>query len=243
MAEGGHLDDVDYLLALHVGLDHPTGEVVAGISGFLAVHHFRAEFTGAPAHAGAKPEEGENAMQAMATAIQNLHGISRHSDGATRVNAGMAGGGTATNVIPEEAFVEGEVRGETTELMEYMRERAERVLRSAAEMHGCEVELSTAGRAPSAASDDAIRTVVADVAGGVTGVDSVLDSDDLGGSEDATYLMQHVQDRGGKAAYVAVGTDHPGGHHTSTFDVDEETIRIAVETLSESIRRVAADRP
>jgi aminobenzoyl-glutamate utilization protein A len=243
MAEGGHLDDVDYLLALHVGLDHPTGEVVAGISGFLAVHHFRAEFTGAPAHAGAKPEEGENAMQAMATAIQNLHGISRHSDGATRVNAGMAGGGTATNVIPEEAFVEGEVRGETTELMEYMRERAERVLRSAAEMHGCEVELSTAGRAPSAASDDAIRTVVADVAGGVTGVDSVLDSDDLGGSEDATYLMQHVQDRGGKAAYVAGGTDHPGGHHTSTFDVDEETIRIAVETLSESIRRVAADRP
>jgi aminobenzoyl-glutamate utilization protein A len=243
MAEGGHLDDVDYLLALHVGLDHPTGEVVAGISGFLAVHHFRAEFTGAPAHAGAKPEEGKNAMQAMATAIGNLHGISRHSDGATRVNAGMAGGGTATNVVPEEAFVEGEVRGETTELMEYMRERAERVLRSAAEMHDCGVELSTQGRAPSAVSDDTIRDVVADVAGGVAGVDSVLPSDDLGGSEDATYLMQHVQDRGGKAAYVAVGTDHPGGHHTATFDVDEETIRIGVETLSESIRRLAAERP
>ncbi|MFC4356384.1 amidohydrolase [Halobium salinum] len=243
MTEGGHLDDVDYLLAVHVGLDHPTGEVVAGVSGFLAVHHFRAEFTGAPAHAGAKPEEGENAIQAMATAIGNLYGISRHSDGATRVNAGMAGGGTATNVIPEEAFVEGEVRGETTELMEYMHERAERVLRAAADMHGCEVDVSTEGEAPSAVSDDAVVDVVEGVAGGVTGVDSVLRSDDLGGSEDATYLMQHVQDRGGKAAYVGVGTDHPGGHHTSTFDVDEETIRIGVETLSRAIERIAAERP
>src|SRR5699024_2506666 len=37
MADSGHLDDVDYLLAVHVGLDHPTGEVVAGIDDFLAV--------------------------------------------------------------------------------------------------------------------------------------------------------------------------------------------------------------
>ena len=125
IAESGHLDDVDYLLAVHIGLDHPTGEVVAGIDDFLAVHHFRADFAGESAHAGAKPEEGKNAIQAMATAIQNLYAIPRHDDGPTRVNAGMVGGGSATNIIPEAAFVEGEVRGQTTDLMEYMRERAE----------------------------------------------------------------------------------------------------------------------
>ena len=48
MANSGHLDDVDYLLAVHVGLDHPTGEVVAGIDGFLAVSQFEAEFVGTP---------------------------------------------------------------------------------------------------------------------------------------------------------------------------------------------------
>ena len=242
-AESGHFDDADYLLAVHVGLDHPTGEVVAGIDGFLAVHHFRAEFAGESAHAGAKPEEGRNAILAMATAIQNLYSISRHADGATRVNAGLAGGGTATNVVAEDAFVEGEVRGETTELMEYMVERAERVLRSAAEMHGCDVAVTTEGRAPSARSDDAIRNVVAAVGRETAGVDSVLDSDDLGGSEDATYLMQRVQERGGKAAYVGIGTDHPGGHHTGTFDVDEESIRIGVDVLSDAIVRLAAERP
>ncbi len=53
VAEAGVLDDVDHLLALHVGLDHPTGEVVAGVNGFLAVRQFAAEFRGESAHAGA----------------------------------------------------------------------------------------------------------------------------------------------------------------------------------------------
>ncbi|MFB6255911.1 MAG: amidohydrolase, partial [Haloplanus sp.] len=241
MAEGGHLDGVDYLLALHVGLDHPTGEVVAGVDGFLAVSHFRAEFSGASAHAGGHPERGRNAVQAMATAIQNLYAIPRHDEGATRVNTGLVGGGTASNIVPEEAFIEGEVRGETTGLMEYMDDHAGRVLRSAAEMHDCEVEIEHEGRAPGGESDDALAGVVAEVADSTPGVDAVLDTDDLGGSEDATYLMRHVQKRGGLAAYVGVGTDHPGGHHTPTFDVDEETIRIAVDVLSGAVVELSGD--
>jgi len=241
MAEGGHLDDVDYLLALHVGLDHPTGEVVAGVDGFLAVSHFRAEFSGASDHAGGHPERGRNAVQAMATAIQNLYSIPRHDEGATRVNAGLVGGGTASNIVPEDAFIEGEVRGETTELMEYMDDHAQRILRSAAEMHDCEVEVEYEGCAPDGESDDALASLVAEVAGETAGVDSILDSDDLGGSEDATYLMRHVQERGGLASFVCVGTDHPGGHHTPTFDVDEETIRIAIDVFTGTIERLGRE--
>jgi aminobenzoyl-glutamate utilization protein A len=243
MAESGHLDDVDYLLAVHVGLDHPTGEVVAGVGGFLAVHHFLAEFSGQTSHAGGKPEEGRNTVQAIAAAIQNLYAIPRHSDGATRVNAGLVGGGTATNIIPEESFIEGEVRGETTELKEYMRSHAERVLHSAAEMHDCEVELTTEGVAPSAESDQGIVDVVHAVSQRTTGVDSPVERDELGGSEDATYLMQRVQDHGGQACYVGVGTDHPGGHHTPTFDVDEDSLRIGIDVLAESVVELGARRP
>ncbi|QIB74119.1 M20 family metallo-hydrolase [Halogeometricum borinquense] len=243
MAKSGHLDDVDYLLAAHIGLDHPSGEIVAGIDGFLAVSHFEAEFTGAPAHAGARPEQGDNAIQAMATAIQNLYSIPRHADGATRVNAGVVEGGTATNIIPEEASIGGEVRGETTELMEYMEEKSRRVIRSAAEMHACEVSINTEGKAPSATSDDELVAIVSDVAKSNASVESVIDRDVLGGSEDATYLMQEVQDNGGLAAYIGVGTDHPGGHHTRTFDVDEDSIGIGVEVLAGAILDVAEMRP
>ena len=239
VAKSGHLDDVDYLFALHIGLDHPTGEIVAGIDGFLAVTHLEAEFSGESAHAGARPEEGRNAVQAMATAVQNLYAIPRHGDGATRVAAGRVGGGTATNIVPEHAFIEGEVRGRTTELRDYMWDRAVRVLRAAADMHGCTVEISTSGEAPSATSDQELVDIVQSVATDVTGVESILERDDLGGSEDATYLMQEVQERGGLAAYVGIGTDHPGGHHTSTFDVDEASIPIGVDVLSSAILEVS----
>ncbi|WP_251330957.1 amidohydrolase [Haloplanus pelagicus] len=243
MSESGHLDDVEYLLALHVGLDHPTGEVVAGVDGFLAVSHFRAEFSGETAHAGGHPERGRNAVQAMATAIQNLYAVPRHHDGATRVNAGLVGGGTASNIVPEEAFIEGEVRGETTELMEYMDDHAGRILRSAAEMHDCEVEVEYQGRAPGGESDAALVDVVSSVAADTSGIDSILERDSLGGSEDATFLMRRVQEQGGLASYVCVGTDHPGGHHTPTFDVDEETIRIGIDVLSETIERIGREQP
>ena len=239
MAESGHLDDVEHLFAVHVGLDHPTGEIVAGIDGFLAVSGFRAEFSGVPAHAGGKPNEGRNAVQAMATAISNLYAIPRHADGPTRMNAGRVGGGTASNIVPEAAFIEGEVRGETTDLMEYTATHATRVLRSAAEMHDCTVSIANEGKAPSAESDRALADVVLDVAQANDDVDMPTERDSLGGSEDATYLMRKVQEAGGEATYVCVGTDHPGGHHTATFDVDERSIDIGVDVLTDSIRAVA----
>ena len=239
MAESGHLDDVEYFYAVHLGLDHPTGEVVAGVGGFLAVSHVLAEFEGEPSHAGAHPEKGRNAVQAMATAVQNLYAIPRHDDGATRVNAGHVGGGSATNIIPEEAFVEGEVRGETTELMHYMKEKADRVLHSAADMHECSVAISTEGEAPSAESDQGLVDVFAGGAESVDGVENVMERDTLGGSEDATYLMRRVQQTGGLACYVCIGTDHPGGHHTSTFDVEEASLDIGIDSLSRAIRSVS----
>ncbi|ELY43728.1 amidohydrolase [Natronorubrum sulfidifaciens] len=238
MAKSDHIRDVDHLLALHIGLDHPTGEIVAGIDGFLAVRHLEAEFTGQSSHAGGHPEQGKNAVQAMATAVQNLYGIPRHNDGATRVNAGVVEGGTAANVIPEEARILAEVRGETTELMEYMHSKARHVVRSAAEMHECTVEFSIGAEAPSATSDQELVDIVADVAGRTEGVERVLERDELGGSEDATFLMQAVQENGGTACYVGIGTDHPGGHHTPTFDIDEASVAHGIDVIAGAIERI-----
>ena len=243
MAESDLINDVEYFLAAHVGLDHPTGEVIAGIDGFLAVSHFLAEFEGEPSHAGGHPEQGRNTVQAAAAAIQNLYGIPRHADGPTRVNAGIVGGGTATNIIPEESFVEGEVRGGTTELMEFMDEKAETVIRSAADMHEVDVAIEPLGRAPSATSDEELVAPIAAVAGDVDGVTNVVERDEIGGSEDATYMMRAVQENGGHAAYVGVGTSHPGGHHTSTFDVEEESLDVGVDFLTAAVLEIAETRP
>lgn len=99
------------------------------------------------------------------------------------------------------------------------------------------------GGAPSAESDGALVDIVHEITTGMASVETATERDALGGSEDATYLMREVQENGGLAAYVCVGTDHPGGHHTATFDVDEESIAIGVDSLTDSIREIAERRP
>jgi len=241
MAAAGVVDDVDALLATHVGLGYPTGTVIAGLEGILAVSQFRATFEGEAAHAGKAPQQGRNAVRALAAAVQGLYAIPRHQDGATRVNAGRVEGGTATNIVPDSAVLAGEVRGETTDLMRYMRDAANRTMRAAASMHDCDVAIERTGEAPTATPDDSVVDTVADVAATVPDVTDVRRTGSLGGSEDAAILLQRVQERGGRAAYVCVGTDHPGGHHTATFDVDEASIEHAVAVLAGAARRLAAD--
>jgi aminobenzoyl-glutamate utilization protein A len=241
MVERGVVDDVDALLAVHVGLGYGTGEVVAGMEGFLAVSQFHTEFAGESAHAGARPNEGRNAVQALGAAIQGLYGIPRHEDGETRINAGRVEGGTATNIVPEHAQIEGEVRGETTELMVYMREHADRIMHAAGAMHDCEVDVERTGEAPTANADESVVDAVEAAANDVSGVTAVHREGDLGGSEDAALLMRRVQESGGRASFVCIGTDHPGGHHTGTFDVDEDTLEIGVATLTRAIERLQAD--
>ena len=241
MAESEYAAGLDYLFAVHVGLDHPTGEVVAGIERPLAMCHVDATFQGTSAHAGKAPNEGDNAIQALGTAIQNAYGIPRHGDGMTRVNVGRVEGGTSSNVIADRANVKAEARGETTELKEYMKHHLRRTFRHAAKTHGCDVDFDVVSESPRADSDPELVDVIAGEARDVPGVDTVLPTADFGASEDATFLMERVQEDGGLAAYTIVGTDHPTSHHTPTFDVDERSIDIGVDVLVQSILAVAGD--
>ncbi|WP_435335955.1 amidohydrolase [Haloarchaeobius sp. TZWWS8] len=243
MAKSDYAADIDYFFAVHVGLDHPTGEVVAGIEKPLAMCHVDVEIEGTSAHAGKAPEQGDNAIQALGTAIQNVYGIPRHSDGMTRVNVGRVEGGTASNVIAEEVEAVAEARGETTELMEYAKAELRKKFETAAEMHDCEAHVDVVSENPRADSDPELVDVVADVASEVAGVDSVVPTADFGASEDATFLMERVQEDGGFACYSIVGTDHPTSHHTPTFDVDERSLEIGVDVLTDAILSVAEDGP
>ncbi|MFC4245668.1 amidohydrolase [Natribaculum luteum] len=243
MAKSEYATGLDYLLAVHVGLDRPTGEVVAGIEKPLAMCHVEATIEGTSAHAGKAPQEGDNAMHAMGTAIENAYGIPRHGDGMTRVNVGRAEAGTASNVVAERAHLEAEARGETTELMEYVKRRLERTVKSAAEMHGCRADVEIVSESPRADSNPELQSLVSEVAADVAGVERVVPAADFGASEDATFLMERVQNDGGLTSYVIVGTDHPTSHHTPTFDVDERSLAHGVDVLVGTIRELERQHP
>jgi aminobenzoyl-glutamate utilization protein A len=237
-AESGHLDDVDHLLAVHVGLDEPTGTVVSSYDAPLSNAKLDVTFEGAPAHAGGAPNEGRNALQAATAAIGNLYGIARHGDGTTRINVGRVAADNAQNVVCEEATMRVEVRGETHALNEYMLERTAQVLEGAATMHDVSVETSLYGKTTTFQNDSAVVDVVESAAETVDAVESVVTTE-FGGSEDASYLIRRVQERGGTATYLGVGASNPDGHHTAYFDVDEAAIDVAVEVIEATIARLA----
>ncbi len=235
MAATDHLDDVDRLLAVHLGLDAPSGTVVTGVE-FLTVSGFTVDFSGTSAHAGAAPHEGNNALLAATTATQNVYAIPRHSGGVTRINVGELESGTAANVVPESATMSVETRGGTNELNDYVEERMREAVTGAAESHGVDVSITKRGTTISVPHDPEIAEAVADAVTDVSGVETVEPHRAVPGGEDACFLLKRVRETGGEATHLLVGADLADGHHTARFDFDEGVLDIAVRTLSAGLR-------
>jgi aminobenzoyl-glutamate utilization protein A len=232
MVEAGVVDDVDYMLGLHLYSRWDVGALTCGMGGYLATSKFDAFFTGEPAHAGASPQGGKNALLAAATAVLNLYAIPRHREGATRINVGRLEAGTGRNVICPEAQLVIETRGATTTLNDYMYTRATSVLNAAAAMYDCTVSLRAMGGAESADSDPELAERVAAIAT-TMGPFTMRPPENGGGSEDYTYMMKRVQAQGGLATNIGMGADvGAGGHHTARFDIDERALGLAVALLS-----------
>ena len=70
---------------------------------------WRIEVKGVAAHAGVDFEKGANALRELARAIERVSGWTDLRRGLT-VSVDVAGGGTATNVVPAEAWAEVDVR-------------------------------------------------------------------------------------------------------------------------------------
>jgi len=234
MVRAGVVDDVDYLLGLHIGVKAlKSGHLICGSDGFLATSKFDAHFTGYPAHAGGSPQKGKNALLAAATAVLNLYAIPRHSEGATRINVGKLVAGTGRNVVPAEAHMVIETRGTTSDLNNYMKQYAEKILENAAKMHDVKLHIKAMGEAESCESDHDLVQRVYQVASRMDEFHHVSNKrESLGGSEDFTYMMKKVQENGGKSTYMMLGSDLKGGHHTAEFDFNEKDLKKAVKLLS-----------
>lgn len=123
--------------------------MICGSDNFMATTKFDVRFTGVAAHAGGKPEEGRNALLAAAQAAIALHGIAPHSEGASRVNVGVMQAGSGRNVVPADALLKVETRGESEAINQYVFERAQAVITGAAALYGVTAGINLMGAATS----------------------------------------------------------------------------------------------
>lgn len=234
MVAKGIVDDVDYMFGGHIGFKATESDsLVCLTGGFLATTKLDAGFKGVSSHAGAAPEEGRNALLAAAASCIALHSISRHGQGASRINVGVLQAGTGRNVLPDVGLIKMETRGANTQINEFMISESRRMIKAAADMYNVSVTITEAGGAPACVSDHELGAEIKALAEKTGGFSAITDYMDLGGSEDCSYFMERVQQKGGRAAYLMYGTEIAAGHHNSGFDFNEDCLYKAVAMLTE----------
>lgn len=236
MMENGDVDDVDYMIGCHFGLKmKETGLVACNVTNFLATTKYDAHYVGKPAHAGANPELGKNALLAACCAALNLHAIPRHSEGASRINVGTLNAGSGRNVIGDKALMQLETRGVTSKINTFMETEAKRILEAAALMYDVKVDITQTGGAAGANNTPALAQYMEKKAEGLGLFKKVVKQCDFGASEDCSYFMERVQEHGGEAAYILMGTDLAAGHHDSHFNFDEKAMINSASLLAATI--------
>ena len=238
VSASGLLDEADYFAAAHVGMMARTGEVVIDPYGFLCGTKFNVDFKGRAAHCASEPEAGKNALAAACSAFMLLQGISRNSKGASRINVGKLSGGRGRNIIPDQAYMEIDLRGETTEVNDYLVKRTQEILKGTAQSLDVQLSIEDLGTVYDIKNDPELVEYLKEVASQCPLVKAVTTHSDFGGSEDASIIIKRIQQLFGKCIYFVIGADRTAGHHQPDFDADEAALEIGFEMFKGLIRKI-----
>ncbi|VEI77038.1 Indole-3-acetyl-aspartic acid hydrolase [Mannheimia haemolytica] len=240
IAASGIIDDADYFAGSHISFCANSGTVLADPKNFLSTTKIDIRYKGKPAHAGATPHLGHNALLAAAHAVTQLHGISRHGEGMSRINVGIFKGGSGRNVIPSDAEIKLEVRGENKAINQYMVDQVMQIAKGVATGFAVEYETEIMGEAVDMVNDAELVELIKEIAIAQPQVHSSDQDYSFNASEDATILGQRVQDNGGKAIYFIIGADRTAEHHQAEFDFDESQLLTGVNIYTTLIEKLLA---
>lgn len=239
IAASGIVDDADYFAGSHISFCANSGTVISDLQNFLSTTKIDIRYKGKPAHAGAAPQLGRNALLAAAHAVTQLHGISRHGEGMTRINVGVLKAGEGRNVIPTQATIQLEVRGENKAINQYMVDQVMQMAKGIAVSFDVEYETEIMGEAVDMINDPELVQLIEDIAGAQPQIKQVQPTYAFNASEDATILGRRVQDHGGKAIYFILGADRTAGHHEAEFDIDENQLLTGVNIYTQLLQRLS----
>ena len=142
----GYFDDVDVAFMVHTTstLSNTDKLFVSGVNGHNGTINKKVVIKGKAAHAGSKPWDGKNALNAAALAIQavnNLRETFKEED-TIRFHPIITKGGDAVNAVPAEIIMESYVRGATREALFDINKRINRAISAAVASNGCTVIIS-----------------------------------------------------------------------------------------------------
>jgi amidohydrolase len=237
MIKEGAMEGVDGIIGLHLISDYPVGRVgVRSGSIFASADKFVVTIKGKGGHA-AMPEASVDPIVIGAyiiTALQTL--ISRETSpfSPAVITIGRMIAGTAFNIIPETAELQGTMRAFSKEHREKLVRRITEVASGVASAMGATCHIEFIDGCPPCVNDAAMTEVVHKAAVEAVGDGKVDDGDVVltTGSDDMACFLNAVP-----GCYFIVGAnnaakgaDYP--HHHPHFNVDEDAMPVGVEVLT-----------
>ena len=237
MVEDGAMHGVDAVLALHVDVSRPVGDITIDAGPASAgVDTFYATILGRGGH-GAMPHRVVDPIHIAAQVILALHAIVsrrlRPADPAV-VSIGTIHGGEAANVIPEKVEMSGTIRFMDVEVREQIHAEIERALEVARALGGDYTLQFEPGGLPMI-NDSGVVDLIRDVGADLLGADHVQTPRADMGAEDFGAFSELAP-----GAMFMLGCRIEGDErraHNPRFDIDERCLPLGVAILAEATLR------
>ena len=236
MIQDGAMEDVDAVIAVHVGSTDESGMCYFWDGpAYAAGDMFDAWIRGDGGH-GAYPDRGTDPTFMLSTILSNLFAIpSRYIDplATNVVSVGAIQAGEAPNVIPNEVYVNGTIRSFDLDVRQKLWTEVENAFRLAESLGGS-YEFKIREGYPPTINDARVNSWMRSAARDVIGAEAVEDRPFGMAGEDFSYMSQKAP---GAMFTLGALTPNGGAHHTPLFDIDENVLSIGTAVLAETARR------
>jgi len=236
MVKEGALAGVDNIIGLHIFSTYPLGRVgVRSGPTFASADKFTLTIKGKGGHA-AMPEQSVDPIVVAAqiiTALQTL--ISRETSpfNPAVITIGKIEAGSAFNIIPDRAEMQGTMRAYTSEHRDKLLRRITELTQGIATAMNATCEITLFDGCPPCVNDPAMTEVVQRAAVSSVGAAAVDTGEEVmtAGSDDMAFFLDTVP-----GCYFIVGSqsEKDGAvypHHHPNFNISEDSLPIAAEVL------------
>ncbi|MBI3267704.1 MAG: amidohydrolase [Planctomycetes bacterium] len=238
MCEAGVLEDprVDAIFALHDWPFLPVGDIGIRYGPMMAAtDSFAIEVLGQGGHA-AYPHKVVDPILLACRIVEGLQSIvSREVNpvDAVVVTVGKLHAGTAVNIIPNFARMEGTVRSMSVAGRESALAAVARIAEGTATAHRGRVKVEITPGYPPTVNHDAACDLVRAAAEEVVGAArvSILGEPSMGG-EDFSYYLQRVPGAMFRLGIARGAVEAEPALHTTTFNFNDDAIEVGIRTLA-----------
>lgn len=234
LVDKGIVDNVDYLYGIHLRpvQETPDGYVTPAIM-HGATGSMEFEIRGDDAH-GARPHLTHNAIEIGNSILNSFNTIHLDPNVAHTIKATrFISGGKNTNIIPGSASLAIDLRAQTNEIMEKLRQRVLEILQSSSELFNTDIVLTNDyGIAAAEVSNEALEMAEQAIVNCLGEEKLVAPLITPGGDDFHFYTIKkpHL-----KATMVGLGCDLKPGLHHPNMTFNRDSLLNGINILSEII--------